>query len=538
MIEESRMSVVFDPQFQEGLQFLQAGQYARAEFALGHVLMRHPGQVAVLCALAECRYLGRDMRQAQAYVRHAQAVLPADASLDDTLYLSRMLRATGENEAANAMAQRWLSRGLGPQQAAQLANHLLQLDLIEQANAVFARLMPNEMDDGALAASGVAMLYAGDVSNARMRFQQAIARNPGNAEAAIQLAMLGVPEGRDARVAQWQMLCRQPLDVAQRAQLQYACFHEFDAQGKHDAAFTALQEANALRRLRTPYNAAMEDALVDDYLGQLTRFDFPQSPAAQADAPCPVFIVGLPRTGTTLLEKTLSGLADVHAVGEHLIFRKGIETQLGPVFGSPFEIANTGFAGQLDFEALGQRYRARTLAMSGGRRFYTDKEPFNFAYAGLIATALPEARIIHIRRNPMDACFSGYKQSFAAGAYPASYGLDSLASYYRNYARVMAFWREALDERMLEIRYEDLVLRHDETLAHIKSYCRFGDAVAAAAPRPFRASTLSAAQVQKPIHAGNINAWAKYADYLQPLRQALDAEYTAYMAEVEGAEVL
>ena len=517
---------------------MQAGHYARAEFALGHSLVRHPGQVQVLCALAECRYLGRDMRQAQAYVRHAQAVLPADAGLDDTLYLSRMLRATGENEAANELALGWLPRGIGPYQAAQLANHLLQLDLIKQANTVFSRLLPSEMDDGALAASGVAMLYAGDVTNARVRFVQAIARNPANAEAAMQLAMLDVPEGRDARVAQWQLLCRQPLDVTQRAQLQFACYHECDAQGNHKSAFAALQEANSLRRLRTPYNAALEDALVDDYLKQLHQLDFPRSVPAEADKPCPVFIVGLPRTGTTLLEKALSGLGDVHAVGEHLIFRKGIETQLGSVFGSPFEIANTGFAQQLDYAVLGERYRAKTLTLSGDRRFYTDKQTFNFAYAGLIAKALPEASIIHIRRNPMDACFSGYKQSFAVGAYPASYGLDSLASYYRNYARVMAFWREALGDRMLEIRYEDLVLRHDETLQQLKAYCRFGETPATSERQPYRASTLSAAQVQKPIHAGNINAWAKYREFLMPLREALDTEYTAYMAAIEGVEIL
>ena len=138
----------------------------------------------------------------------------------------------------------------------------------------------------------------------------------------------------------------------------------------------------------------------------------------------------------------------------------------------------------------------------------------------------------------MDACFSAYKQSFAPGSYPASYGLDSLASYYRNYARVMAFWREALGERMLEIRYEDLVLKHDETVARIKAYCRFGDSNSQPAPKPYKASTLSAAQVQKPIHAGNINAWAKYAEYLQPLRQALDKEYTEYMAQVEGVQIL
>jgi hypothetical protein len=187
---------------------------------------------------------------------------------------------------------------------------------------------------------------------------------------------------------------------------------------------------------------------------------------------------------------------------------------------------------------VGRRYREKTLWTANARPYYTDKETFNFAYAGLITKALPEVRIIHIRRNPMDSCFSSYKQSFAFGIFPASYSQDSMAEFFKSYDRIMAFWREALGPRMLEIRYEDLVLRHDQTVQAINAYCRFKDSDSQSKQQPYMASTLSAAQVQKPIHAGNINAWAKYRDYLQPMRTALDSEYRTYMADIAGVEIL
>ena len=415
--------------------------------------------------------------------------------------------------------------------------HFLNLDLIGESLTQFERAGDQELGDHGIAMHGIAKLYNGDIEGARNRFLDALTVAPGNTNAALQLAMLNVPNGRDARISDWEELSQTSVSLADCSQLRFALFHEYDAAGLTDSAFNSLEIANSTRLTIQPYNAAMETELVDDYLAQLTDVDFSQELACDVST-APIFIIGLPRTGTTLLEKSLTTLADVQAVGEHLNFRKSIERQLGRVFTSPFEIADRPFAKSLNFLELGKRYRSKTLWRSDGRSYYTDKEPFNYAYAGLIAKAMPEARIIHIRRNPMDACFSAYKQSFAIGGFPASYSLESLVSYYKNYDRMMSFWRDALGERMLEIRYEDLVLRHDETLQQIKAYCQFGETPATGERQAYRASTLSAAQVQKPIHAGNINAWAKYREHLKPLREALDTEYTTYMNAIEGVEVL
>lgn len=520
--------------------FWQAGDNKRAEFELGQLVIRNPGNSLVMSAAADFYYQNCNMRQALPYARKALETVSHDAPLEEVLYLSKVMCCIGEDEAANALARNYLNvNQCDKDQLAKLADHFLNLDLIEESVGLFDAVGEQYLDDFGMAMYGTAKLYAGDVSAARQVFIHACQRNPGNAIAALQLAMLNVAEGRQERIAAWEALCLTPIPDADRSHLLFALFHEYDALGDTSNAFRALQAANGIREKIQPPRSDVVAELVEDYISRLAKIDFKKEMAINSHAPIPVFIVGLPRTGTTLLEKTLMEIADLQAVGENLNFRKSMEIQLGSVFTSPFEIANRPFDEILDFSELGRRYREKTLWTAEGRPYYTDKETFNFAYAGLITNALPEARIIHIRRNPMDACFSSYKQSFAFGIFPASYALSSMAAFYKSYERIMAFWRECLAERMLEIRYEDLVLRHEQTLQQIKEYCRFGEASSVdAAPRPFRASTLSAAQVQKPIHAGNINAWAKYREYLEPLRTALDAEYTAYMRGIEGVEIL
>lgn len=519
-------------------QYFQNGDSGRTEFMLGHLLMQNPNNVMVLTALADLNYQTLRMIDAVAYTEKAHSHL-SNPTLDEALYVSKMLRCIGEDELAMALPRQFVGLSeIAPEHTAMLAIHFLNLDLINESLIQFEKADDKVLGDYGIAMHGIAKLYSGDIKAALERFLAALAINPGNAIAALQCALINEPEGRENRIAEWVKLCKTPLLPADSSQLQFALFHEYDAIGDTNNAFKSLETANAIRLTNQPYNAALETELVDDYLLQLADIDFSQDYVSNENASIPVFIIGLPRTGTTLLEKTLTSLADIQAVGEHLNFRKSIERQLGLVFTSPFEIANRQFSKKFDFAKLGSRYHEKTLWRACGQPYYTDKEPFNFAYAGLIAKAMPNAKIIHIRRNPMDSCFSAFKQSFAIGGFPASYSLESLAQYYRNYDRVMAFWRNTLGSRMLEIRYEDLVLRHAETKQKIKAYCQFNHIDAASEVKSYKASTLSAAQVQKPIHAGNINAWAKYSEYLQPLRTALDKEYTEYMSGIEGVEIL
>ena len=325
-----------------------------------------------------------------------------------------------------------------------------------------------------------------------------------------------------------------------QALLNYALYHEFDAESRISEAFASLDSANIVRKRFSGYDANLETNLADNYLEQLEGIEFGDCQRKFSDVATtsPIFIVGLPRTGSTLLEKHLSGLSDIFPVGEHMAFRKGIEQQSGIVLGSLFEIASVNMQALLNIDELGRLYRDRAEWRAMGHRYYTDKEPCNYMFCGFIAKALPDARIVHITRNPMDTCFSMFKQIFALGSFESSYSLYDLAVHYKNYSRVMAFWRKTLGSRMLEIRYEDLVLRNEMFMQKIKAYCQFPENDELTKSAEFLTSTLSAAQVRQPIHAGNINAWAKYAEFLKPLREQLDDEYVKYMSEIDGVDIL
>ena len=526
------------PKYQNAIALMNARQWQRAEYELGHLMLLNPQQPAVYAALSECAYYRRQMRQAVAFRDKAFECLGGTPSVHDRLYVSKLFHFTGDTPKALGVLENLASApGIDARQRLDLANHYLSLDAVAEALALFGSVPSDSFTDYDRTMHGMATLYSGEPDTARDLFLEALRINPVNAGAAHRLSMLDVPEGRSARIAGYRAALNRSGPM-QQALLQFALFNECDAAGNTDEAFTALAGANAVRKATSGHDSRQETAQAEALVEKFNALDFlaGEDIHQQPDRPSPVFIVGLPRTGTTLLEKLLVDGNDLAAVGEHMTFRKGIELQTGQVLGSLYELAESGLLSGIDMAGLGRFYREKSEWRASGHAFYTDKEPTNYMFCGLLAKALPDCRILHIRRNPMDACFSMYKQYFAPGSFECSYDLDDLAAHYLNYERVMSFWRQALGNRMHEIRYEELVTNPAEVIADALAYCRFGIAVETTAE--YRTSTLSAAQVRKPVNRAGINAWAKYAEYLKPLRAKLDAPYTDYMSAIAGAEIL
>lgn len=527
-----------NPRYRNAIALMNARQWQQAEFELGHLMLLDPQQPALYAALSECAYYRRQMRQAVAFRDKACACLGETPSVHDRLYVSKLFHFTGDTAKALGLLESLAADpALDDRQRLDLANHYLTLDAVAEALDAFRAVPAMQFTDYDRTMHAMAVLYSGNVDSARELFLEALRINPANAGAAHRLSMLDVAEGRSARIAH-SRAALPDTGPMQQALLQFALFNELDAAGDTQAAFEALAAANAARKRMGGHDSRLETRLAEAYVSQLAAVDFSGNGeiAPATGRPSPVFILGLPRTGTTLLEKLIADRNDLAAVGEHMTFRKGIELQTGQVLGSLYELAENGPLSDIDPAVLGTFYREKSEWRALGHAFYTDKEPTNYMFCGFLAKALPDCRILHIRRNPMDACFSMYKQYFAPGSFECSYGLDDLAAHYLNYERVMAFWRQALGRRMHEIRYEELVADPDRVIAEALAYCRFGKALDAAAG--YRTSTLSAAQVQKPVNRSGINAWAKYAGNLQALRAALDGPYTAYMQATAGAEML
>ncbi len=276
--------------------------------------------------------------------------------------------------------------------------------------------------------------------------------------------------------------------------------------------------------VRTPparaYDSQAEQALFD-HLGTL-------GPAAGlghiGDGPRPVFIVGMPRSGTTLLERVLGNHPDVADAGE----LNDILWQLrwcADLAGDKFlDLALARKAESIDWPELGRRYLAHTQWRAGGKAVYTDKMPANFTNVAYILRALPQARIVHMVRDPMDTCFSNLKELFA-GAYPHSYDQVEMADHFRRYRMLMAHWHKAFPGRILDVRYGELVEAPERVAREVVDFCGlpWHEGMTAIENRTGTVATASAAQVREPIHQRYVGQWRRYEAHLGPLRERLGA---------------
>jgi hypothetical protein len=238
----------------------------------------------------------------------------------------------------------------------------------------------------------------------------------------------------------------------------------------------------------------------------------------------PIFIIGLPRTGTTLAERILASHSEVFAAGELNNFAMRMMQQVRKKTGTQnlSRQALVKKSAELDSKDLGQAYLDSTRPLTGHSPHFVDKMPLNFLYAGLIHMALPQARIIHMVRNPMDSCYAIYKRLFQ-DAYPWSYDLDEIAAYFLAYRRLMAHWDEAMPGVIYRLAYEDLVTDPENTARELLRFCslpwqpqclRFDENKAAT-------TTASASQVRQPVYTSSVQRWRDYKQQLAPLAAKL-----------------
>ena len=326
--------------FKFAIQLMNAQQWDRAEFELGHLLLAYPGNVNVLTALAELYYYKKNMRQVMAYLAKAQSGLNSESGMDEWMYVSKMLHFISDTEAALAVIRSYPHlENLPDLQRISLAAHYQKLDQAESALAIYRQIDQSLMSDNDHVLFSLTLLFTGDLEGSKAQLNEALRCNPENAYALQRIAMLDVAEGRATRMQSIEAACMSAPNLMDLSLLKFALFHEYDALGDTGMAFSALQEANQARASSNFHAAELETELANTYLQRLgsMAFDDVMQETLEESSSSPVFIVGLPRTGTTLLEKSLSSVVNMQAVGEHLGFRKAVEKQLGIVFGSPYE---------------------------------------------------------------------------------------------------------------------------------------------------------------------------------------------------------
>lgn len=240
--------------------------------------------------------------------------------------------------------------------------------------------------------------------------------------------------------------------------------------------------------------------------------------------PAPIFVVGQPRTGTTLVERIITSHSQVHSAGElkqfgHCVRRLGDYRE--PRRQSA-KLAQLGAA--IDPQQLGNAYLQSTRKLQGTLPRFVDKLPPNYLYLPLILKALPRAKIVHLRRDPMDACFASYKQLFA-DAYPHSYDQAEMARHHARYYHLMATWRERFGDRFFDISYEDTAANVEPNARALVDFLElpWEDACLLFHEQKAAVTTASVVQVRQPAHTRSVGRWRRYADRLSVMRETLAA---------------
>ncbi len=470
--------------------------YAEAEYNLG----------AALAAL------GRH-EEAAAHYRRALALKPDHAEAENNL--GAALRALGRYEEAAAHYRRALALKPGLAEARSNLGAVLQpLDRHEEALAQFDQALALKPDLAeAHHGRGVALQTLGRLDEGRRAIEAAIAIAPRKAEFYGALARSKrLVDGDPHRVA-IEALARDMASLPEEEQvhLHFALGRVYDDLGRRERSFRHLVEGNALKRRHIAYDEAAALAAMArtralfsaELIGRLAGRGDP--------SPLPVFILGMPRSGTTLVEQIVASHPRAHGGGE----RRDFETAIAGL--DPREADGEGWRG------VGGRYVERIRPLSPAAARITDKMPGNFRFAGLIHLALPNARIIHVRRDPVDTCLSCFSILFG-GELPYAYDLAELGRYYRAYAEVMAHWRATLPPAaMLEVEYETLVADFEPQARRIVAHCGLDWDRACLDFHKLRRPvwTASAAQVRQPVYQSSVGRSRPYEGMLGPLLAAL-----------------
>lgn len=447
-------------------------------------------------------------------------------SLADDLRNGRRHLDAGQYDAALHWYETVLGRS--PDQPAAMLGAGAALNALGRASEALAMFEKLERSDAANAdvfhGAGEALQALGRIGEARAAFERAVALAPRVVHHHYALAQLSRFEPGDPRLAPLEGFAAEigSLSDPERGELHFALGKAYDELGRTAEAFKHLAAGNVLRRRHVQYDEAGMLTLLGAMASAFTVDAIATLKGGGNPSELPVFVVGMPRSGTTLVEQILASHPGAFGAGELMYLHELLgQGHLGADF--PDSMARLKAA---DFRRFGDFYVTRLRAEAPQAIRIVDKLPANFMLCGLIGCALPNAHIVHVRRDPLDTCFSCYANLFSQNI-DYSYDLGELGRYYRAYETLMDHWRRVLPEgAILDVSYEALVADFETEARRIVAYAGLPWNEACLSFHRTRrvVHTLSAAQVREPIYARSVGRAGAYASYLAPLRRALAGE--------------
>ncbi len=509
---------------QRGFRALSAGQIREASECCKEVLKIKPDLVQGHFLVGLVALEANDRKTAYSAFRSVTKLQPGHAAA--WAQLAKLFMSEGQVNQADAALQRVVKHATKDPMVhdllgtvyAMMGEHGLARTWFEKANAGQANHPPFMLN---LANN---LVYHGDLQAAERIFHAIINIQPYSPQAHWQLSSAHKATGT-AHIEQLNRLIAQPGQHPRAlAFYYYAVGKEGEDLQQWQSAFTAISAGAAARRQTVEYDEAAEIEMFEFLQQHFTRDWFAAESKGHASA-APIFVLGQPRSGTTLVERIISSHSQVHSAGELQQFSLAVRRLSNHQSPKRFSAELFAAALTLDCEKIGAMYMQTTKRMQGDAPHFVDKLPQNYLFIPLILKALPNAKVVHLTRNPMDACFASYKQLFA-DAYLHSYDQQEMARHHARYRNLMAVWRERFGDRFFDISYENTASDIEPNARALLDYLGlpWQDACLNFHQQNRAVSTASAAQVREPAHTRSIGRWRKYEQQLAPMRAALEQQ--------------
>jgi len=520
------------PELIEAIDLLREGKLAKAEGLAREFLKKHPADVSGIRLLADIGMKLGQFDDARHLLERCLQLAP-DFHLARHNYAVVLVRQQKLEKAAVEIEKLLAKEPDNPNFLILKGTILVRSGDHEAALEIYERVLKNYPNQARAQMNyGHTLKTVGRLDESIQAYRQCIELSPSIGESYWSLANLKTFKFTDADIAQMRaQVTTKDGDPDDQAHIAFALGKALEDRKQFDESFHFYQRGNAIRRVNHRHNARINVFNTARQIKTLDEAFFAARQGWGCDAPDPIFIVGLPRAGSTLLEQILASHSQVEGTAELTdiitISRKlGEKSRENPASKYPEILKNLS---PEKCRELGESYIETTRIQRTDTPFFIDKMPNNFLHIGLIHLILPNAKIIDARRHPMACCFSGFKQLFARGQ-TFTYDLGDLGRYYRDYMILMDHWDRVLPGRVLRVQYEEMVADTDTQIHRLLGYCglEFEEQCLRFYETKRAIRTPSAEQVRQPIYTQGLDQWRNFDAHLGPLKEALGAVLKRY----------
>ena len=518
-----------DPLLTKVLDLMQAGRLGAAEGICREYLKRRPHDVDAIRLLAEIGITLGMLDEAIVLLERCLALAP-NFTIAQANYATALARRQRFDEALDRTGRLQIEQPDNLSHKVQHASILAMAGRFEQAHEKFEEVLTFIPDNARILTSyGHSLRYGGRGEDAAAAYQRAIAAEPDAGEAYWSLANLKTFKFVDAQLdGMRQRYAAMEKLSADRYHLAFALGKALEDKGDFAESFAAYADGNTIKNTFSSYTTERTSGEVDSMIEHCA--DGFLEPGGHTSNES-IFILGLPRAGSTLLEQILASHSAVEATAELPLIsqiagelgggRRRSEQNLYPQCLTSMS--------QDQRESLGQRYLDGASTYRTDKPFFIDKMPNNWVHIGLIKTILPNATIIDARRHPMAACFANFKQLFARGQ-EFTYGLEEIGHYYADYMRLMDHWHSVLPHGLMTVQYETVVEDLETQVRALLEHCNlpFEEQCLRYYEKDRAVRTASSEQVRQPIYRDALSVWQRYEAHLDPLKAVLDERGIVY----------